>query len=845
MGEEKNCVETTWTELAEFAKTRAIQCSAFVLFVLFGLFCILNAFGALGTNALKIRAAHYKQIALDYCQFTDQLNFQGTEATTEHPNATLISLLAVVRQGERYGIISNKTDCQVLNEQEQKLWEEYLNAMTTESVTGLDFEKVPKNDECRPGSLTPRGAIRAFSLGRYLYGKYKDSRLFDTFHTDLNIHLTSFKSLDSVASGVALISGLLDQNETKFAKPIDFKVAKLRNGCTDEECDCTENYERIYELARKLNVGVDRQYRVLSAYPILRYLKMMAEKDEKEVVFFSADDSVMAAILRVLVRSLKFTDLQINAARIVFESLCIKMGEVPRSVDYSSDSTISDDEREHGEQMEHVLKYGAPEDATTPESERIVVYGKELLKSAPTSTLPNESGNPSWYNRIKTAGASMMESIRPSSSSQDVRCHSENGDATGFEKNSKKKWKAKLWSTWNNIKYSSKWMSDRSDEYGGEHAVVFLGRIYPMSKDESGMSMGFQNFCSDYYSKIWITYRTDFPPLLDSDTTTDCGWGCMIRTTQMMTAHAIMLNRFGREWRFVRRKRSHVAIGNTDIVEFDRDKLQELMILKLFEDKETAPLGIHKMVEIASRGEKGKMAVGSWYSPSEAVFIMKKALSLSVSPLTGDTAMLLSIDGHVHIRDIEIETKNWMKTLILVVVVRLGAAELNPIYLPHLKFLFSKESCLGVTGGRPDHSSWFVGYYGDQVIYLDPHVAHEYIPIDVNFSEQVMHNKKPKKCPERSYHCRLLSKMPFLSMDPSCALCFRFESKEEFDKDMRELNLHQFIDIDQGEEHGMKRVRDPLFSVVYGERRRAPSYNEPEVTDAERAQADRHGFEML
>ncbi|CAI2351692.1 unnamed protein product [Caenorhabditis sp. 36 PRJEB53466] len=507
--------------------------------------------------------------------------------------------------------------------------------------------------------------------------------------------------------------------------------------------------------------------------------------------------------------------------------------KLPRPVQHcSSDSSNSDDE---GEQIEHVLKDGAPEEALTPESERIVVLGHDVVRSAPASLVPN--ANPSWINRIKSAGASVIESIRPSSSGQDVR------QAEGYEKHPKRKWKAKLWSTWNNIKYSSTWMSDRSDEYGGDEDVVFLGRKYSTSKDDSGASRGFEEFCSDYYSKIWITYRTDFAPLLGTDTTTDCGWGCMIRTTQMMTAHAIMLNRFGRDWRFVRRKKSHVAMEHGEETEFDREKLLELMILKLFEDKESAPLGIHRMVGIAS-SEKGKKAVGCWYSPSEAVFIMKKALSESISPFTGDTAMYLSIDGRVHIRDVEVETKNWMKTLILVIVVRLGAAVLNPIYVPHLMRLFSMETCLGVTGGRPDHSSWFVGYYGDQIIYLDPHVAHEYIPIDTNPSDPIPAGKKAKKCPERSYHCRLLSKMHFLDMDPSCALCFRFESREQFDKDMRALNLSQFIDIDQGEEHGMKRVRDPLFSVVYGERRSDPHY-EQTATEAEKAQADRHGFEML
>ncbi|CAI2351687.1 unnamed protein product [Caenorhabditis sp. 36 PRJEB53466] len=480
--------------------------------------------------------------------------------------------------------------------------------------------------------------------------------------------------------------------------------------------------------------------------------------------------------------------------------------KLPRPVQHcSSDSSNSDDE---GEQIEHVLKDGAPEEALTPESERIVVLGHDVVRSAPASLVPN--ANPSWINRIKSAGASVIESIRPSSSGQDVR------QAEGYEKHPKRKWKAKLWSTWNNIKYSSTWMSDRSDEYGGDEDVVFLGRKYSTSKDDSGASRGFEEFCSDYYSKIWITYRTDFAPLLGTDTTTDCGWGCMIRTTQMMTAHAIMLNRFGRDWRFVRRKKSHVAMEHGEETEFDREKLLELMILKLFEDKESAPLGIHRMVGIAS-SEKGKKAVGCWYSPSEAVFIMKKALSESISPFTGDTAML-------------------------------GAAVLNPIYVPHLMRLFSMETCLGVTGGRPDHSSWFVGYYGDQIIYLDPHVAHEYIPIDTNPSDPIPAGKKAKKSVRNGATTAVFSpKMHFLDMDPrarSASDSSRASSSTKTCGLSTWSATSQFIDIDQGEEHGMKRVRDPLFSVVYGERRSDPHY-EQTATEAEKAQADRHGFEML
>ncbi|ULT95437.1 hypothetical protein L3Y34_004281 [Caenorhabditis briggsae] len=1005
--------EGCWPELKEFCRAHAVECTTFALFLLFGIFCIFNAFGFLGTNELKLRYDHYEQLVRKHCQFVEDRDLNGSEGKTEHPNATLVSLLAVVRHGDRYGLVMDG-GCQIATEQESMEFNKYLATIEKQKnlfaipVNLADKKLTTSKDKCAVGMLTPRGAIQEFMMGRFLFNQYKNTTLFNTTDTPVNITVTFSHLQRTFDSGVALASGFLDQNQTTIRTPIEFQQGSVYYGCTDSGCDCDENIIMLLEMSKAerqglyrleveektqqvvqklfaelnystpnmdpldiidnlvsrfacprkplpcddrycasylffgdifeyfskqsaklfdLNIGVERQYRVLSAYPILRYVGLMAETNGKQVKLFSSHDTIVGAILRILTDSGKYTDWQVFAARIVFEiyetaekvkllrvvydgqditslvkfckslefGLCpvsdlkqflavgifemagyktfeqtlyntyetrthlkrkretlplpekfeelCEMSSPPgedfekvlstssRPHNYcSSESSMSEDDGEN----EHVLKHGAPAEALTPDSERMVVLGKDLVQSAPGSIVPTE--NASWINRIKKAGASMMGSMRPSSSSQETLPREET------EKQHKKKWKARLWSTWNNIKYSSTWMSDRTDEYGGENDVVFLGKRYSTNKNLNGVSIGFEDFCSDYYSRLWITYRTDFSPLLKTDTTTDCGWGCMIRTTQMMVAQAIMINRFGRNWRFVRRKKSHVTV-NGEETEFDTEKMKEWMILKLFEDKPSAPLGIHKMIEIAAR-EKGKRAVGCWYSPSEAVFIMKKAITESASPLTGDTVMYLSIDGRVHIRDLEVETKHWTKTLMLVIVVRLGAAELNRIYVPHLMRLFSMDSCLGITGGRPDHSCWFVGYYGDQVIYLDPHVAHEYIPIDMDFNTSQEDPKKPKKCPERSYHCRLLSKMHFLDMDPSCALCFRFESREQFDQDMRQLNLSQFIDIDQGEEHGMKRVRDPLFSVVYGERRRVPSY-EREVSESDQAQADKHGFEML
>ena len=63
----------------------------------------------------------------------------------------------------------------------------------------------------------------------------------------------------------------------------------------------------------------------------------------------------------------------------------------------SSESSLSDDERE---QIEHVLKHGAPSEALTPDSERMVVLGEDMVHSAPGSLV--RTGNSSWINRIKT-----------------------------------------------------------------------------------------------------------------------------------------------------------------------------------------------------------------------------------------------------------------------------------------------------------------------------------------------------------------------------------------------------------------------------------------------------------
>lgn len=57
------------------------------------------------------------------------------------------------------------------------------------------------------------------------------------------------------------------------------------------------------------------------------------------------------------------------------------------------------------------------------------------------------------------------------------------------------------------------------------------------------------------------------------------------------------------------------------------------------------------------------------------------------------------------------------KALILLVPVRLGAEKMNSVYGSCLTALLTFENCIGIIGGRPKHSLYFVGYQGKLLLY--------------------------------------------------------------------------------------------------------------------------------
>ncbi|EPS95700.1 hypothetical protein FOMPIDRAFT_143470 [Fomitopsis schrenkii] len=266
-------------------------------------------------------------------------------------------------------------------------------------------------------------------------------------------------------------------------------------------------------------------------------------------------------------------------------------------------------------------------------------------------------------------------------------------------------------------------------------------------------------FYADFTSRIWLTYRSQFQPIRDTTLsaleseigetsavtnspqpkrwnwpiggekgwTSDAGWGCMLRTGQSLLANALLHLHLGRDWR-----RPPYPIYTADYATY-------VQTITWFLDTPSplAPFSVHRMALVGK--ELGK-DVGQWFGPSTAAGAIKTLVhafpeaGLGVS-VAADGGVIYQSDVYAVSHSVigppqRYARLSWGDRGVLILIgIRLGLDGVNPVYYDTIKALYTFPQSVGIAGGRPSSSYYFVGSQTDNLFYLDPHHARPAVPL--------------------------------------------------------------------------------------------------------------------
>ncbi|KAI8620537.1 hypothetical protein BC830DRAFT_1059165 [Chytriomyces sp. MP71] len=320
--------------------------------------------------------------------------------------------------------------------------------------------------------------------------------------------------------------------------------------------------------------------------------------------------------------------------------------------------------------------------------------------------------------------------------------------------------------------------------YAATGAVVFMGAKY-------GAGLRDARFLADMRSRLWLTYRHSFPPIADSSFTSDVGWGCMLRSGQMLLANALVLHLLGRDWRLS----ENAAAGK----QWD----DYVKIITWFMDSNSSPYSIHRIALIGVKFDKN---IGEWFGPTTISQVLKVLHESRQRETT--LSMHVVSDGILILDELKstCAEEDGDNAVLILVPVRLGLDSLNSVYYDAIKHCFSLPYFVGIAGGRPNSSLFFTGVEGEtHLTYMDPH-----------FMRQTVELKDPASYTQEdleSYHCPTVRIVPISTLDPSMVFGFYCRDAGEVAKFVAEANKT------------LCNGNTPLFSI----QENAPNYGDADV----------------
>jgi len=310
-----------------------------------------------------------------------------------------------------------------------------------------------------------------------------------------------------------------------------------------------------------------------------------------------------------------------------------------------------------------------------------------------------------------------------------------------------------------------------------------------------------------YHRLLWVSYRYDFEPV--SGWTSDSGWGCMIRTGQMILCNALVRLYFKDEdW----------IHGNFDIY---------LKIISLISDTPSSPFSLQN---IAKTGEKYGKRVGQWFGPYNISCALK---DLSIAHKVDLPFVFhISNESTIYLEDITDACKafaaskedagdNTEVPIFLLLSTKLGVSSVNPTYLKSLMTYSKLPHSVGFIGGKPSSSYYFVGGQDDVLFYLDPHYNQPYLALPTTTTTTTTTTTSTSTTPTPptnldTYFCKSVNTLYNANIDESLAigfLCTNFASLLELKEGM-ETNVEEDARLFWWEETRAKASASSITAVT-------------------------------
>lgn len=333
--------------------------------------------------------------------------------------------------------------------------------------------------------------------------------------------------------------------------------------------------------------------------------------------------------------------------------------------------------------------------------------------------------------------------------------------------------------------------------------VYLLGHKYDLTFEKEEMKIFERNL-------TWFTYRCDFPVILPYGYTTDAGWGCMLRASQMLLAQTLERH-FGSKNNNTNKKL---------LLSWFADVPADVVVSK--SNSTTGCFSIHNMVACGMKYDK---LPGEWYGPTTSCHVIRDLVHLlrrngtsSIfrvvvaqegavyrdaidHAMTQEQQQLETTTSRNYCKDqkiviqqqqtqsihdpllnpLEDETINleWDCSLLLLIPLRLGLKSFHESYSKSLVSTFSFPQSVGILGGSPRHALWFYGAGKTTLYGLDPHTVQPALLLISSIQQQDEHYflKQQQSC-----CCPNPTEMDVKRIDPSLALGFYCKDRHDFNE---------------------------------------------------------------